>query len=199
MLRLVETIRSEDGILRNLSYHNERLNRSVADLFGKRPALSLEEIVKVPVNARSGIFKCRVEYDFSVQKIEFIEYEARIIRSLKLIEDNSIDYSYKYTDRKRIEELLMRSEGCDEILIIKNGLVTDSSYANIILRDQRGRWITPDSYLLAGTRRAGLLQKGLITERRVTYKDLEKYSEVKLINAMLDINDSESIPISGVL
>ena len=199
MLRLVETIRSEDGILKNLSHHNERLNRSVGDLFGKRPGLSLEEIVKVPVNASSGIFKCRVEYDFLVRKIEFIEYEARIIRSLKMIEDNSIDYSYKYTDRKRIEELFLRREGCDEILIIKNGMVTDSSYANIILRDQRGRWITPDSYLLAGTRRANLLQKGLITERRVTYKDIEKYSEVKLINAMLDINDSEAIPISGIL
>jgi 4-amino-4-deoxychorismate lyase len=199
MLRLVETIRSEDGILKNLSFHDERLNRSISDLFGKRPALSLEELVKVPVNASSGIFKCRVEYDFSIRKIEFIEYEARIIRSLKLIEDNSIDYSYKYTDRKRIEELFSRREGCDEILIIKNGIVTDSSYANIILRDQRDRWITPDTYLLAGTRRASLLKKGLIAERRVTYKDIEKYSEVKLINAMLDIDDSEAIPLSGIL
>lgn len=198
MFRLVETIRSENGRLLNLNDHNERLNRSIRDLFGKTSAISIEDEVRIPEFAGSGILKCRVEYDMAIRKIEFIPYVARAIRSLRLIEDNTIDYSYKFNDREKIEELFSRRGDCDDILIIKNGMITDSSYANVIFRDQSGNWITPSSYLLAGTRRASLLRRGLITEATTCFKDIEKYTEVKLINAMLDIDDSEAIPVSKI-
>jgi len=191
-------MRSENGRLLNLSEHNERLNRSIRDLFGKTSSIAIEDEVRIPETAGSGIYKCRLEYDTSIRKIEFLPYRKRVIRSLRLIEDNTITYSYKYIDRKRIEELLSRRGDCDDILIIKNGMVTDSSYANVIFRDQGGNWITPDSFLLAGTCRARLLHRGIIAETRVSCKDIEKYTEVKLINAMLDIDDSEAIPVSKV-
>ena len=88
---------------------------------------------------------------------------------------------------------------CDDILIINKGMVTDSSYANVVFRDLDGNWVTPSTYLLSGTKRASLLQKGLIKETIITYRDLNKYTEVKLINAMIGIDDTEEILVSNII
>jgi len=58
--------------------------------------------------------------------------------------------------------------------------------------------VTPDSCLLKGTRRSLLLDKGLIREERVTVSDIKKFTEARLINAMIDIDDSESIPVNNI-
>jgi 4-amino-4-deoxychorismate lyase len=75
-------------------------------------------------------------------------------------------------------------------------LVTDSSYANVVLRKKDGTWVTPSSCLLKGTRRAQLLNDKSISEAEISVADLEKYSEIRLINAMKGIDDSKSIPVS---
>jgi len=199
MYRLVETIKIEDGRILNLSKHNERLCRSIRDLFKEKSSLCLENVIKVPLDAESGIYKCRVEYDFAIRKIEFIPYIPRKIKSIKLIEDNTIEYQYKYTDRRRIEDLFCQRGECDEIMIVKEGMVTDSSYSNFIFRNNNGIWVTPSTYLLAGTRRASLLLNGRIVEKKISIMDIGNYKEVRLINAMLDIDDSEAIPLSGIL
>ena len=77
-------------------------------------------------------------------------------------------------------------------------MVTDSSYANVVFRDINGNWVTPLTYLLPGTRRASLLQRGLIKETIITYMDLNKYVEVKLINAMIGFEDTEGIPVANI-
>jgi 4-amino-4-deoxychorismate lyase len=199
MSRLVETIRCENGILMNISFHNERFVRSSQELFGVKKEIDLRKVIIIPLFARTGIYKCRFEYDSEIRKIEFLPYSIKPVKSLKLLEDNNIEYSYKFTDRRMIESLLARRGECDEILIIKNGMVTDSSYSNIIFRDSDGRWFTPATCLLAGTRRAGLLKQGLISETDIRYNDLNKYSEAKLINAMLGMEDTEGIPFGKII
>ena len=199
MSRLVETIKIENGTLLNISFHNERMIRSLYGVFGLMNEPDLEKIINVPEFARKGVYKCRVEYDHEIRKVEFLPYKIKVIRSLKLVEDNTIEYAYKFTDRKRIEELTAtRGEG-DDILIIKNGMVTDTSYANVVFRDFNGNWVTPSTYLLPGTRRTNLLKQKLIIEASIAYKDINKYSEVRLINAMLGIDDTEGIPVSNII
>ncbi|MCX6320216.1 MAG: aminotransferase class IV [Bacteroidia bacterium] len=199
MSLLVETIKVENGSLLNISFHNERMIRSLYGVFGLRNEPDLEKIINVPEFACKGIYKCRVEYDHEIRKVEFLPYKIKVIRSLKLVEDNTIEYAYKFTDRKRIEELTAtRGEG-DDILIIKNGMVTDTSSANVVFRDFNGNWVTPSTYLLPGTRRASLLQKGMINETSITYRDLNKYTEVKLINAMTGLDDTEGIPVGNII
>ncbi len=199
MSLLVETIRTEEGKLLNISFHNERMIRSLYDVFGLKTKIYLEKLITVPETAKKEIFKCRVEYDHEIHKVEFLPYKIKVIRSLKLVEDNTIEYAYKFTDRKRIEELTAtRGEG-DDILIIKNGMVTDTSYANVVFRDFNGNWVTPSTYLLPGTRRASLLHHDLITETIITYTDLNKYTEVKLINAMIGLDDTEGIPVGNII
>jgi 4-amino-4-deoxychorismate lyase len=199
MSRLVETIRTEEGKLLNISFHNERMIRSLYDVFGLKTKIYLEKLITVPETAKKEIFKCRVEYDHEIRKVEFLPYKIKVIRSLKLVEDNTIEYAYKFTDRKRIEELTAtRGEG-DDILIIKNGMVTDTSYANVVFRDFNGNWVTPSTYLLPGTRRTNLLKQKLIIEASIAYKDINKYSEVRLINAMLGLYDTEGIPVRNIM
>lgn len=189
----------EHGKLLNITYHNERMERTLFDLFGKKGAVALEKIIEVPDYASEKLYKCRVVYDEKYTKIEFTPYVLKSIESLRMITDNMISYSYKYTNRSNINRLLDLRGGCDDILIIKNGKVTDTSYANVILKDQNGTWVTPSSYLLRGTRRSNLLKNKYITETDVYAADLNKYSEIRVINAMIGIDDSMSIPVNRIL
>ena len=160
MSLLVETIRIENGVPANLSFHNERMMRALHDLFDVDKKIDLRQLLTVPADAVNGIFKCRVIYDREIKKVEFIPYSIREVCTLKLVHDNDISYSYKFTDRKRLDELMDMRGDKDDILIIKNGMVTDASYANVVLLDHDGNWITPTTYLLPGTRRASLLKSG---------------------------------------
>jgi 4-amino-4-deoxychorismate lyase len=199
MSRLVETIRAEDGKLQNIDFHNERLIRSLHAVFGIKTAIDLEKIITIPETAKRGIFKCRVEYDMEIRKIEFLTYAIKPIKSLKLIEDNNIDYRFKFTDRTAIERLMTNREECDDILIVKNGYVTDSSYANLIFKTRSGNWITPSTYLLQGTRRTSLLKHGVITEAAIRSGDIQNYTEVRLINSMIGINETVGIPVCNII
>jgi 4-amino-4-deoxychorismate lyase len=198
MSLLVETIKSENGKLQNTGFHNERLIRSLYKVFGIKSDIDLENVINVPETLNAGIFKCRVEYDEKIRKIEFQPYSIKPVLSLKIVEDDAIDYRYKFVDRTDIKKLFGKRSNCDDIIIVKNGFITDSSYANLIFKDKSGKWATPESCLLAGTRRASLLQLGLIYETVLTYSDLGKYTEVKLINAMIGIDDTKGIPVANI-
>ncbi|MEZ5011716.1 MAG: aminotransferase class IV [Bacteroidales bacterium] len=115
-----------------------------------------------------------------------------------MVEAGDLEYGFKFIDRTGIDKLYDQRHECDDILMVKNGMVTDTSYANIVVRGNDRKWYTPSSYLLPGTKRAYLLDMGIITEREITPASLRKYRELRLINSMLDINDTESIPIKTI-
>ncbi len=199
MSLLVETIRIENGKIGNISFHNERMIRTLYYIYGIKREPVLEKIIEVPPSACSGIFKCRVLYDDKTTSVEFLPYTLRPVRSLKIVFSDDICYPYKYSNRGRINRLFEQRGECDDILIVKFGKVTDSSYSNLIFRDSGGEWVTPSSFLLPGTRRANLLNSGIIKESSISFSDIKKYTEVKLINAMMDINETEGIPISNII
>ena len=89
----------------------------------------------------------------------------------------------KYADRCLINTLFAQRGSCDEIIIIKNGKVTDCSIGNLIFR-QGEKWYTPDTPLLLGTQREKLLQEGKIQERTIFQEDIVNFDEIKIINAM---------------
>ena len=77
-----------------------------------------------------------------------------------MIENNKICYSLKLTDRSQINRLLKQKGNYDDILIVKNGFITDTSISNIIFYNG-SKWITPAAPLLKGTCRDKLLKEGL--------------------------------------
>jgi 4-amino-4-deoxychorismate lyase len=197
MSPLLETIKCANGKLYNLEWHNSRFNHSRKTYFGIRDALDLSEIIKIPKHAKSGLFRCRVTYSTRIEKIEFLPHIYRKIERLKLVEDNSIDYRFKYADRTHLQKLFVKRGDCDDILIVKNGCITDSFTANPVFFDGE-KWWTPDTPLLPGTQRARLLKDQQIFECWIAPKDIIKYEKVGLINALQDLSNMPLITIKSI-
>jgi len=185
---LFETIKIQNKQLQNIEYHNKRFNQTRYELFGFCGQVKLEEIIKVPIDLDDKIYKCRVIYSGKIEKIEFEPYSPKTIKSLKIVECNAIEYKFKYFDRSIINELLDHRGACDDILVIKNGFVTDTSSANIVFWDGKS-WITPTIPLLPGTKRKKLMEEEKITEKEIKVSDLQSFEEARLINAMIDLED----------
>jgi 4-amino-4-deoxychorismate lyase len=196
MCLLFETIKVNNGSFCNLQYHSERMNTSRKLLLRSQNKIDLKALLTVPLECLSDVFKCRVSYDHYIHKIEFEKYKIRKIKTLQLVIADNIDYSHKFSDRSLLERL-KKSTDADEILIVKNGKITDTSFSNIVFFDGK-KWVTPNSPLLKGTRRQELLDKEIIHERKICTDDLEKFKKAKLINAMLDFEESPEIEIINI-
>ena len=165
----METIRIEKGRIHNLPYHNARMNRTRRELFGAREEIDLAGYIHPgPHQERT---KCRVEYTREVLKVEYVPYRMRPVHSLRLVTCDEIDYSYKSTDRQCLNDLFAQRAGHDDILIIRDGLLTDTSICNVALWNGAS-WITPARPLLCGTMRAYLLDKGLVQAGDIPVEDL---------------------------
>jgi 4-amino-4-deoxychorismate lyase len=198
MCQLFESIRISEGKARNLFFHNKRMNEARNHLLGIAAPLDLQEILVIPESLWQGIHKCKVLYLEEIQHIEFTPYQYRKVDSLKLVESDNIDYSFKYLDRSPIESLLKERGSCDDILIIKNGLITDTSFANIIFFTGE-RWVTPSKPLLAGTQRARLLEEGVIVEDEIPASAILTFQKAKIINAFRSMEYPEEIQIRNIL
>ena len=187
----------KNGRLRHLSYHQHRFNAARRTLWGL-PETDLAARIATPEGLGPGLYKCRVVYGPDVESVAFEPYAPRAIRSLRLVEGGRIDYCFKYADRRALQALFDQRAGCDDVLIVQEGRLTDTSYSNIALYDGI-RWVTPAYPLLAGTARARLLEAGVLEEREVPVTELERYQSVRLINAMLDWEGQAPIPVSQVL
>jgi 4-amino-4-deoxychorismate lyase len=183
MYRLFETIRIFNGVPENIYLHNERMNRSRKTIFSKKDNLNLGEYITVPLSLKEGTVKCRIIYSESVISVEFSNYVPADVKTLRRVDAGTIEYDHKYLDRSRLISLIDKGVA-DDILIIRNGCVTDTSYSNIVFTDGK-KWITPDTPLLPGTMREYLLRKGVISQERITVNDISRFTHFRLINAML--------------
>lgn len=197
MSLLFETIRVVDRIPFNLDYHNARLNRSRRALFGCADTIDLKEVIRIPDDIGKGEIKCRVEYAEAIVQVEFDTYHRREIKSLSLVECDSIEYDHKFVDRTCIESLV-KVVPTDDILIVMHGRITDASFANVVFHDGT-KWITPSTPLLFGTARARLLDNHAIVADEIKKSDLRLFTKVALINAMLDFEEARSLDIDSVV
>lgn len=197
MFRLFETIRITDGVLQYLNFHENRINRARKEIWKATTLLLLEQLLNVPSSFSRGEVRCKFVYGKEIESIDYSFYRRKKIGSLMLIPCDMINYRYKYTDRSQLEKLVGLKEDCDDIIIVKDGFLTDSSMANLIFFDGKN-WFTPATPLLQGTCRERLLGLGLIRKRKIRPDDLKYYTGVKLINAMRYPEESEFIPVSQI-
>ena len=198
MSLLLETIRLDNGVPSLLALHQERVDRSLRDLFGHAGILNLKNFINPPDELRKGTVKCRILYGKYVEKVEYSVYHINPVKSLQMVEADTIIYDYKYADRTCLEFLHGLRGDCDDVLIIKNGLVTDTTYANVAFYDG-SCWVTPEKPLLEGVRRRSYIERGIIYTSRITVGDLKFFSELRLMNAMISLEESPSIPVSCIL
>lgn len=184
--------------MRNAEYHNRRMNHARHELFGCTDTIDIERRFDLSHCRKDLVYKLRIIYKKNIMNGRFIIYKPRTVQTLRLVACNNLNYYYKYLDRQSLEDIFGKRAGCDDILIVKNGFITDTSYSNIIFHDGK-KWFTPSNPLLNGTKRQLLLDSGEIEEDAIRPADLHLFSNAKLINAMLEIEDPGFIPIENIV
>ncbi len=178
--RYLETIKIFRTQVYNLEYHQKRVNKTIGE--GKL------ELVSIISSFPEELTRCRIVYDDNGNyNIEYIPYKKRKVKRLKLLFDDSLRYEKKYEERTCLNVLFEQRDGCDDILIVQNGLITDTSIANIALFDGE-HWFTPEKPLLEGTMRAKLIDQQKLFTRDIHYEELGRYKKLALLNAMIDFD-----------
>ena len=181
----------------NLPLHEARMNATRAHFALHVAPISLQKwLDDAPLSDER--IKARVVYDVNgVCETTFQTYKRREILWLRMVEDNNISYTFKSTDRHELDRLLALRDGCDEVLIVKNGLITDTSFTNVAFFDGH-KWFTPAQPLLNGTMRQWLLQRGRLTEAQITPASLASFQRIMLFNAMIGAHELE-LPITHII
>lgn len=190
----LETIKIFNGEIFNLDYHQRRYE-SVLNHFEISKVHNLKDFINPP---KEGLFRCRLVYDFNKIDVSYHEYKQREIKSFKLVYDDKIDYSFKSTNRATIDNLFASRAECDEILIVKNSLISDTSIANVAFYDGK-KWLTPKVPLLKGTTRARLLDESKIYEADIRVEDLSNYTKINYFNAMIDFKPDAGLKICDAI
>jgi len=196
--QLLESIRLIDGHFPLLDYHQERVDRSRKLLFPKCPGLKLRKILAEAQYPQEGLYKARLIYGEELEELQFIPYAPKQVNSLKVVAADHIRYSKKLANRVAINELLAMRGHCDDILMTLSGFITDASYANVALFDG-STWYTPSVPLLRGTRRAYLLDKGVVKSSVIRKKDLQYFECLRLMNSMLPWEEAPTIPVARIM
>ncbi|MEN9849162.1 MAG: hypothetical protein RL368_1902 [Pseudomonadota bacterium] len=87
-------------------------------------------------------------------------------------------------NRDAINQFVAEKETADDVLFVKNGLITDTSIANVAFFNGT-QWVTPRIPLLVGTTRARLLQSGKLHLMDITPTMLPSFEKMALCNAIL--------------
>ena len=188
MCQFIETMCVEQGKIINLDYHLERIKNTRKHFWNTEKTVPTDQLSAL---AASQDCKAKLRFTYDKENIYDLSctpYNTRKIERLKLLESNDIEYSYKSVDRTALNLLKVQTEPTDEIIIVKQNHLTDTSYTNIALFDG-SQWITPSTPLLKGTRRAQLLDAGRLIECEVLATDLKSFQSISLINAMMDLEE----------
>jgi 4-amino-4-deoxychorismate lyase len=199
MCQLLETIRIAGNRLMLADYHSARVNYSRAGLFGATDTWDLTELITLPQLDDGAIYRCRFMYGRAIEKIEILPHVPRLVTRLILVSGDAVDYSYKFTNRSALEQLKNKTapEPGSDILIVKNGMITDTSFSNIAFL-KNGQWFTPAIPLLRGTKRCYYLEKRILHETTITPADLKFYQKARLINAMIDLEDGGDVLMEDI-
>ena len=196
MYPLFESIKVVDNEIFHFDEHYLRMQNSSKALWLHQihfPKLEKE----IHRRTESGLQKCKIIYNENEYRIEIQPYRKRQINSIHLVENNNIDYDHKFTDRNQLLQLSADIECADEIILVQNKNLTDTTYSNIALWNGV-EWHTPKKPLFKGIKRKILLEQNLIKEKKISINDIDQYSKISLINAMLDLCEIE-IKIENVI
>lgn len=215
MYPCIEAIEWRDGRAERLEYHQNRINIAFGSLYPAVSPFSLSaELAGLrsgespnPGSVASGLtdsdkaffpekgrFKLRLKYDYKLRSVEFLEYKLRTVNSLRLIAIQHETMLYKQSDRRIIDAAFAQRGDCDDVLLTRNGMIADTSYANIALFDGH-HWKSPRIPLLYGTRRAFLLDQKIIQPEDIHVDDLSRFTLLRMFNALIDFGALE-LPLS---
>lgn len=186
MSLLVESIKMYNRRMYNLDYHQDRFRRTRLEVLGISKPISLRRIINEHLPDKNGLYKCRIIYNKDIQSVDITPYVYPEITTLKIVKKDDVDYKHKWVLRPQLDDLYLKKGEVDEIIIIKNGLVSDAYYYNLVF-EKAGIYYTPEIPLLRGTKREKLIHQKKIIPTKITQKDIFDFERVHLINAMTDL------------
>ena len=194
MSLFLETIKINNGRRINLDGHNRRMNRTRNRHFHEIRDIDLKEEIEVPSHFETGVVRCRVVYGRQIEDITFDHYHFKNPRSFRVLSADHIDYGYKSSDRKALNQLFSEKREADDIIMTKEGFITDSFYANLaLLKD--GVWYTPIRPMLKGTFREKLVSSEKLVQEDIRADELIKYEAIKIFNALTEWEMHEEVEI----
>lgn len=192
--QLLETIKIIHGQPQFLEFHQRRFDYSRHSLFQLSESIPLIALLQnAPI---TNVYRCRVIYSDIIESIEYLPEVNRYFQKFHLVTADDICYNHKFLQRDRLVELQNLSGDADDILIVKHGLITDTSIANVAFFNG-SQWLTPEFPLLLGTTRARLLQDKQLVTAQIHVDDLPKFSKLALLNAMLGFYIVDNFIITG--
>jgi len=188
MRRFVESIKLKDGIFYRLELHQERVNKAFDTFFPEEEPIRIFETLNEYAIPREGIYKWRILYDSDLLSVEFGPYIRREICTLKLVETELESSAFKSEDRAGFNAAFAQRGDCDDVLLVRNGLLTDSSYSNIALFNGTD-WFTPRLPLIYGVNRTELLEESKLLEKDISIDSLKDFQQIALFNAMIEFGE----------
>jgi len=188
MCRCIESIKLLDGKFFRPDRHQARIDQAFEVLWPGQKPFVLKAVLAGTGFPHKGLFKCRMVYDAQIRQIEFTPYVRRDVKSLKIMEIELESCRFKKENREELNRAFAQRGECDDVLLMRNGLLTDTSYSNIALFDGK-MWHTPRTPLLYGTNRAELIESGKIIETDISQIDLPNFLQVCLFNAMVEFGE----------
>lgn len=189
-MKFFETIKIQNNKTFNLEYHQERFEKTYFENFGTKTNINLVDILDTNF---SDITRAKVIYNKTDIKVEYFAYIPKNIKTIQIVHSDNIIYNYKFFDRIAIEKLVQNTRS-DEIAIFQNGLLSDSSIANIAIFED-GVWLSPTKPLLFGTTLKRYVDSGKILLGEIDIKRFKKAQKIAFLNAMIDFKIYESLEI----
>lgn len=191
---LFETLAIVDGQVQNITYHQYRYQNSLSKFYPNQITQIIDFATLIPLALASflqhtaitglpTLLRCRVDYNATHYQVGFFPYIKKSYHYFTPVVCDEINYPLKFANRHIFTKLLAQKGIADEVMIIKQGFVTDCTIGNLIFK-QRGEWFTPSTPLLQGTQRAKLLAEQKVSVREIRLQSLDKFEEVRLINAL---------------
>ena len=191
MCLFIESIKYKNGAFYRLDLHQMRVNLVFKLYFPGFKPFQLSEIPAFKLFKKEGIYKCRIVFDNNIKEISILPYERKNFESFQLVESDIDSLPYKRAERTELNNAFQQKENCSDIIVVKNGYLTDSSYANIALWNGK-KWVTPSNPLIFGTQRQFLITDNQIIEGEIHLNDLQKYSKIRIFNAMIEFGEVEN-------
>ncbi len=197
MYQFIESIKIENGQAFLLNLHQQRIYQTFAN-FHHKCIINLHTLLSSLQLPQKGLYKWRIVYNLNGDfEHQFIPYSFTEIKDFELVENNEINYSFKYLDRTHLDTMKKQSL-TQEIIIVKKGFISDTTFSNLIfLKDDI--WHTPKTFLLNGVQRLNLIHLGIIQETEINLENLKEFSHFQIINAMNGFNSSFIYPINKII
>ena len=197
MYQFIESIKIENGQAFLLNLHQQRIYQTFAN-FHHKCIINLHALLSSLQPPQKGLYKWRIIYNLNGDfEYQFVPYSFTEIKDFELVDNNEINYSFKYFDRTHLDKMKKQSLA-QEIIIVKKGFITDTTFSNLIFL-KNGIWHTPKTFLLNGVQRLNLIHLGIIQETEINLEKLKEFSHFQIINAMNDFNSSFIYPINKII